>query len=78
MRPGHKLQRNEHVRASTKSWTRICRELRVLGISVGARAECFAATACTHPHRRESRRAQLRRDNDGVGQLQLLRPRVAG
>ena len=62
-------ERNEHVRASNKSSTRICCDLRLGGICLGARAECFPTIAPACPHRCESRRAQLRGDDGCIGQL---------
>ncbi len=71
-------QRNEHVRAFTKSRTRVYCDLRFRRISLGARAECFPAIAPACPPGCQSRGAQLRSDNDRVGQLQLLRSCAVG
>ena len=62
-------QRNEHVPAFNKSRARAYCDLRLRGISLGARAECFAAIAPARPQGRESRRAQLCSDNDRLRQL---------
>ena len=52
-------QRDEHVRAFKKPWTHVYRDLRLRGIHLGTRAECFTAVAPARPRRRESGRAQL-------------------
>src|SRR5207248_5274687 len=63
-------QRDERVCPFNKSRARSSRSIRFRGISLGARAECFTAIAPARPQGCESRRAQLRSDNDCVRQLQ--------
>jgi len=62
-------QRHEDVRAFKKSRARICCSLRFRGIPLGARPECFPAIPPAHPQGCWSRRAQLRGDDDHLGQL---------
>ena len=71
-------QRNEHVRAFNQSRARVHFDLRWRGISLGARAECFPATAPARPQGREPRRAQLRRDHDRLRQLRSCCSCAAG
>ena len=71
-------QRNEHVGAFNKSRARLHCDLRLHGISLGARAECFPAIASALSHRCESCRAQLRGDNDRLGQLRSCRSSAIG
>jgi hypothetical protein len=66
-------QRNEHVRAPDKPRACNCRGICLCGIFLGARAECFTATAPVPPQRCEPRRAQLRGDNDRFRQLRSCR-----
>jgi len=47
--------------------------LHFRGISLCACAERFSTIASAHPSGRESRGAQLRRDDDRLGQLRLRR-----
>ena len=71
-------QRNEHVRAFSKSRAGVYCDLRLHCVSLGACVECVPAIAPTLSHRRESRRAQLRSDNDCVGQLRSCCSPAAG
>ena len=66
-------QRNEHVRAFTKSRARVHCDLCWRCISLGARAECFPAIAPARPQGRKPGRAQLRRDHDRLWQLRSCR-----
>jgi hypothetical protein len=71
-------QRNEHVPAFNKSRARAYCDLRLRGISLGARAKCFATIAPARPQGCESRRAQLRSDNDRRRQLRSCRSSATG
>jgi len=71
-------QRNEHICAFDKSRTRVYCDLRFRGICLGARAECLSAIASPLSHRCESGRAQLRGDNDRLGQLRSCSSSATG
>src|SRR4029077_503359 len=62
-------QANEPIRAFKKSRARICCSLRFRGIPLGARPECVSAIPPALPQGCWSRRAQLRGDDDHIGQL---------
>ena len=71
-------QGNGHVRAFTKSRARVDCNLRFRRICLGACAECFPAIAPARPQGCESCRAQLRSDDDRIGQLQSCCSCAAG